>query len=59
MCEGVGELVKGGVVVSRPGTRVDENSPPRSRGLVFQVSKHRAARSKGRVDRAFYDVLIL
>ncbi len=50
------ELVKGGAVVSRPGTRVDGNSPPRARGLVLHVSKHGAAGSKGPVDRAFYDV---
>ncbi len=49
----------GGAVVSRPGTRVDGNSPPRARGLVLQVSKHawgRAAESKGWVDQAFYEV---
>jgi hypothetical protein len=46
----VGELAKGGTVVSRPGTRVDEYSPPRARELVLQVSKHEAVGSKGRVD---------
>jgi hypothetical protein len=51
----MGELVKGGAVVSRPGTRADGNSPPRARGLVLQVSKDWVAGSKGQVDRAFYD----
>ncbi len=52
----MGELVKGGAVVSRAGTRVDGNSPPRARRLVLQVSKHRAAGSRGWVDQAIYDV---
>ncbi len=55
----MGELVKGRAVVSRAGTRVDGNSPPRARRLVLQESKHGAEGSKGRVDRAIYDVLIL
>jgi hypothetical protein len=49
----VGELAKGGVVVIRPGTRVDGYSPPRERELVLQVSKHRAVGSKGRVDQVY------
>jgi hypothetical protein len=46
-CERVGELAKGGVVVSRPGTRVDGYSPPREKKLVLQVSKHELVGSKG------------
>jgi hypothetical protein len=52
----MGELAKGGAVVSRPGTRVDGYSPPRARELVLQVSKHRTIGSKGQVDQALYDV---
>ncbi len=52
----MGELAKGGAVVSRPGTRVDGYSPPRARELVLQVSTHGAVGSKGRVDQALYDV---
>jgi hypothetical protein len=52
-CAGVKGLARGGAVVSRPGTRVDGNVPLRARGLVLQVSKHRAAGSKGPVGRAF------
>jgi hypothetical protein len=48
-CERVGELTKGGPVVSRPGTRVDGYSPPRANKLVLQVSKHGMAGSKGLV----------
>ncbi len=46
-------LARGGAVISRPGTRVDGNSPLRARRLVLQVSKHGVAGSKGRVGRAF------
>ncbi len=46
-CERVGELGKGGAVVSRPGTSVDGYSPPRVKKLVLQVSKHGTAGSKG------------
>jgi hypothetical protein len=46
-------LARGGAVVSRPGTRVDGNSPPRARGLVLQVSKHGVAGSRGQVGRVF------
>ncbi len=46
-------LARGGVVISRPGTRVDGNLPPRARGLVLQVSKIGVAGSKGRVGRGF------
>ncbi len=46
-------LARGGAVVSRPGIRVDGNSPPQARGLVLQVSKHRVAGSKGRVGWGF------
>jgi hypothetical protein len=46
-CERVGELAKGGAVVSRPGTRVDGYSPPRAKKLVLQVSKHGITGSKG------------
>jgi hypothetical protein len=52
----MGELAKGGAVVSRPGTTVDGYSPPHARELVLQVSKHRAVGSKRRVDQALYDV---
>jgi hypothetical protein len=34
----VGELARGGAVVSRPGTRVDGHSPLRTRELVLQVN---------------------
>ncbi len=44
-------LARGGAVVSRPGTRVDGNSPPRARGLVLQVSKYGVAGNKGGLDR--------
>jgi hypothetical protein len=46
-------LARAGAVVSRSGTRVDGNSPPRARGLVLQVSKYRVAGSKGWVERGF------
>ncbi len=36
----MGELVRGGAVVSRPGSQVDGNSPPRAKGLVLQVNIH-------------------
>jgi hypothetical protein len=52
----MGELVKGGAVVSRPGTRVDGYAPPRARKLVLQVSKHGAVGSKVQVDQALYEV---
>jgi hypothetical protein len=52
----VGELARGGAVVSRPGTRVDGYSPPQARELVLQVSKQGAVGSKGRVDQALYGV---
>ncbi len=48
----MGELAKGGAVVSRPGTRVDGYSPPQAKELVPLVSKHGAVGSKGRVDQA-------
>jgi hypothetical protein len=51
VCEGVKGLARGGAVVSRRGTRVYANLPPRARGLVFQVSKYRVAGSKGQVGR--------
>ncbi len=38
-CERVGELAKGGAVVSRPGTRVDGYAQPQAKKLVLQVSK--------------------
>jgi hypothetical protein len=46
-------LERGGAVVSRSGTRVDENSPPRARLLVLQVSKHGGAGRRGRVGQVF------
>jgi hypothetical protein len=46
-CERVGELSKGGAVVSRPGIRVDGYSPPRAKKLVIQESKHGITGSKG------------
>ncbi len=46
-CERVGELVKGGAVVGRPGIRVDGYSPPRAKKLVLQESKRGVAGSKG------------
>ncbi len=52
----MGGLVKGGAVVSRPGTRVDGNSPPEARELVLQVSKDGEVGSKGRVEQAFCDM---
>ncbi len=45
--ERVGELAKGGAVVSRPGTRVDGNSQPHAKKLVLKVNKHGMAGSKG------------
>jgi hypothetical protein len=45
-CERVGELAKGGVVVGRPGEKVDRYSPPRAKKLVLQVSKHGVTESK-------------
>ncbi len=49
-CEGVGELAKGGTVVSRPGTRVDGYSPPRARKLFLKVRIHGAVGRKGWVN---------
>ncbi len=43
----MGGLAKGGAVVGRPGTRLDEYSPPWAKKLVLQVSKHGVAGSKG------------
>ncbi len=43
----MGELAKGGAVVSKPRTRVDGYLPPRAKKLVLQVSKHGVAESKG------------
>ncbi len=48
----MGELAKGGAVVSRPGTRVDGYSPPRARELVLQVSEHGVVESMGWADQA-------
>ncbi len=42
-CERVGELAKGGAVVSRPGTRV----APRANKLVLQVNKCGMKGAKG------------
>ncbi len=46
-CERVGELVKGGAVVGRPGTRGNGYSPQRAKKLVLQESKHGLVGSKG------------
>ncbi len=43
----MGELIKGGAVVGRPGTRVDGYSPPPAKKLVLQLSKHRLVGCKG------------
>ncbi len=43
----MGELAKGGIVVGRPGTRVDGYTPPRAKKLVLKESKHGVAGSKG------------
>ncbi len=45
-CERVGEIARGGAVVSRQGTRVDGYSPPREKKLVLQVSKSSLVGSK-------------
>jgi hypothetical protein len=45
-CERVGEIARGGAVVSRPGTRVDGYSPPWEKKLVLQVSKRGLVGSK-------------
>ncbi len=49
-CERVGELAKGGAVVSRPGTRVDGYSPPREKKLVLKISKLGTMGSRGGVE---------
>jgi hypothetical protein len=43
-CERVGDLAKGGAVVSRPGARVDGYLPPRAKKVVLQVSKNMGLR---------------
>ncbi len=42
----MGELAKSGVVVSRPGTRVDGYSPHEQKKLVLQVSNKGIRRAK-------------
>ncbi len=46
----MGEQVKGGAVVSRPGTRMDGYSPPREKKLILQVSKLGTTGSRGGVE---------
>ncbi len=46
-CERVGGQAKGGAVVGRPETRVDEHSSPRAKKVVLQVSAHGMVGSKG------------
>ncbi len=46
----MGELAKGGAVVSRPGTRVDGYLPPREKKLVLQVRKLGTMGSRGGVE---------
>ncbi len=43
----MGELAKGGAVVSRPGTIVDGYLPLRAKKPVLQVSKHGDSREQG------------